>query len=197
VQTPPVLSVTDKVKAAGKKEAKGLKWVEVRASGIHNKGLFASRDIPGETRIIEYIGEKVTKAESERRANLQDEKGRESGEGTVYTFIINDRYDIDGNVPWNDARFANHSCDPNAYTDVIKGRVWLIATRDIKEGKEIVYDYGFDLSYWKDHPCRCGAKRCLGYLVGEDYRAKLKRKLKAREKRKKKQTKLHALHGET
>lgn len=154
--------------------------VEVRRSGIHNHGLFAIQDIPEDTRIIEYVGEKVIKVESERRGNLQDEKGRVTGDGTVYMFTLNDRYDIDGDVAWNDAKYANHSCDPNAYTDVVKGRIWLMAGRDISKGEEIVYDYGFDASYWKDHPCRCGAKRCLGYIVGEDFRAQLKQKLKKR-----------------
>ena len=168
--------------AAGKRGTSEM--VEVRSSGIHNRGLFARCDIPEDARIIEYVGEKITKAESERRANLQDEKGRATGGGTVYIFTLNSRYDIDGNVPWNDARFANHSCDPNAYTDIVKGRIWLMAARDIRKGEEIVYDYGFDLSCWEDHPCRCGAKRCLGYMVGEEYRAKLRRKLRDRRKKK-------------
>lgn len=161
------------------------KWVEVRKSGIHGSGLFAKRRIPKGTRIMEYVGDKITKAESERRSDLQYEQGRASGDGTVYVFILNDRYDIDGNVPGNDAKYANHSCDPNAYTEIVKNRVWMIAEREIRKGEEIVYDYQFDLSYWEQHPCRCGAKRCLGYIVGEDFRNKLKRKLAARERKKK------------
>lgn len=161
-------------------ERRGSTWAEAGASGIHQNGLFASRDIPEDTRIIEYIGDKITKAESERRANLQDEEGRSSGDGVVYIFTLNDRYDIDGNVDDNHARFANHSCDPNAYTDIIDGRVWLRAAREIEKGEEIVYDYGFDLSCWEDHPCLCGAKRCLGYIVGEEFRPEMKRKLKAK-----------------
>ena len=160
--------------------AKRSKWVEVRESDIHNKGLFAKRGIPEDTRLIEYVGDKVTKHESARRANLQDEKGRETGGGTVYIFTLNRRFDIDGNVPWNDARYANHSCEPNAYTDIVEGHIWIRASRDIEAGEEIVYDYGFDLESWEDNPCRCGEDRCLGYIVGDAYRAKLKRKLKAR-----------------
>ncbi|NNC87690.1 MAG: SET domain-containing protein-lysine N-methyltransferase [Akkermansiaceae bacterium] len=175
---------TPQKKAAAKRGTS--KWVKVGQSGIHNNGLFAIRDIPEDTRIIEYVGDKITKAESERRANAQDEKGRATGDGTVYIFTLNSRYDIDGNVPWNFARNANHSCDPNAHTDIVKGRVWLIASRDIKKGEEVVYDYGFDMSHWEDHPCLCGAKRCLGYIVGEEFRAKMKRKIKARRKKEKK-----------
>lgn len=168
------------------KASKPSKWAEVRESGIHQKGLFAKRRIPAGTRIIEYVGEKIIKTESERRRNEQDEKGRASGNGTVYVFIVNDRYDIDGNVPWNIAKYANHSCDPNACSDVIKNRVWLIAERDIRKGEEIVYDYGFEFDGWEDHPCLCGARRCLGYIIAEEFRPRLKKALKARKKADKK-----------
>jgi len=171
------------------KKAGESKWAEVRKSGIHGSGLFAKRRIPKGTRIIEYVGDKLTKAESERRSNLQYEQGHSTGDGTVYVFILNDRYDIDGDVPWNDAKYANHSCDPNAYTEIVKNRVWMMADREIGKGEEIVYDYQFDLSYWKQHPCRCGAKRCLGYIVGEDFRKKLMRKLAAKERKKRKKGK--------
>ena len=162
----------------------GTEWVGVARSGIHNNGLFARKNIPKGTKMIEYVGDKIIKAESERRGNEQDEKGRPTGDGTVYVFTLNDRYDIDGAVDWNDAKNANHSCDPNASTDIIKGHIWLIADRKIKKGEEIVYDYGFDLSYWKDHPCLCGSELCCGYIVGEDYRDELKKKIRAEERKK-------------
>jgi len=165
----------------GKETTKASKWAEVRESGIHQKGLFARRDIPVNTRIIEYIGEKIIKTESERRRDEQDEKGRSTGDGTVYVFIVNSRYDIDGNVQGNAAKYANHSCNPNACTDVRKGRVWLRAARDIAKDEEIVYDYGFDLDFWEVNPCRCGAENCVGYIVAEEHRVKLKRKIKARQ----------------
>jgi SET domain-containing protein len=171
-----------KSKEKGKKSSE-LEWCVVKRSGIHQKGLFAKKDIPEGTRVIEYVGEKVTKAEGERRGQVQDAKGREVGEGTVYIFTLNKRHDIDGNVPWNPARLANHSCDPNCTTDVIRGHIWLIADRDIEKGDEIVYDYNFDLEYYEEHPCLCGAKKCCGYMVGEEYRPKLKKLLKkAKEK---------------
>jgi SET domain-containing protein len=167
----------------------GTEWVGVARSGIHNNGLFAKKDIPKGTKMIEYVGEKIIKAESERRGNEQDELGRPTGDGTVYVFTLNDRYDIDGAVDWNDAKNANHSCEPNASTDIQKGRIWLIADRKIRKGEEIVYDYGFDLSYWRDHPCLCGSKKCVGYIVGEEYRDKLKKKIKAWEKKRAKKEK--------
>jgi uncharacterized protein len=161
----------------------GSEWVGVGRSGIHQNGLFAKKDIPKGTKMIEYVGDKIIKAESERRGNEQDELGRPKGDGTVYVFTLNNRYDIDGAVEWNEAKNANHSCAPNAATDILKGRIWLIAERKIKKGEEITYDYGFDLNYWRDHPCRCGTKKCVGYIVGEEYRAELKKKIKAWEKK--------------
>lgn len=162
-------------------KTKESKWAEVRESGIHQKGLFARRDIPAGTRIIEYVGEKIIKAESERRRDEQDQSGRASGDGTVYVFILNSRYDIDGNVPWNAAKYANHSCEPNACTDVTKRRIWLIASRNIAKDEEIVYDYGFDLECWEENPCRCGAKSCVGHIVAAEYRPKLKAMLEKRQ----------------
>lgn len=171
------------------KLGRGSEWAGVGQSGIHQNGLFAKRDIPEGTRVIEYVGDKIIKAESERRGHEQDELGREKGDGTVYVFTLNDRYDIDGAVDWNDAKNANHSCDPNAEPDIIDGRIWLIALREIKKGEEIVYDYGFDLSHWREHPCRCGSKNCVGYIVGEEYHKKLKKKIKAWEKKQAKKAK--------
>jgi SET domain-containing protein len=184
-------------KATADPELKGgTEWVGVASSGIHNNGLFAKKDIPKGTKMIEYVGDKIIKAESERRGNEQDEQGRPVGNGTVYVFTLNDRYDIDGAVDWNDAKNANHSCDPNAETDIIKGHIWLMSDRKIKAGEEIVYDYGFDLSYWRDHPCLCGSKNCVGYIVGDEYRDKLKKKIKSWKKKQAKQAKMAAEHSD-
>ena len=168
-----------------KQEPVKSEWARTRRSGIHNRGLFAKKDIPKGTRIIEYVGEKLTHAQSEKRGIEHDEQARESGDGTVYMFTLNKRYTIDGNVPWNTAKYANHSCEPNAETDIIKGRIWLIALRGIEKGDEIVYDYNFDIEYYEDYPCLCGSKKCVGYIVGAEYRAKLKRRLKKKAAKKK------------
>ena len=152
--------------------------VRVKRSGIHHRGLFASCHIEKGTRVIEYIGDKVTKTEAERRADKQLNKAEETGDGAVYIFTLNDRYDIDGNASQNTARLANHSCAPNCEADIAKGRIWLIAIRDIKKKEEITYNYNFDIEHFEDHPCRCGAKNCVGYIVGEQYWPKLKKAVK-------------------
>lgn len=171
---------------AAKADVCDSEWCEIRNSPIHGRGLVATRDIPAGTRVIEYVGEKVTKVESERRGEEQYERAEESGEGSVYIFTLNKRYDIDGNVSWNAARLINHSCEPNCETDVIKGRIWIISLREIAAGEELFYNYGFDLDYFEHHPCLCGTDSCVGYIVAEEHWKKLKKEVKKRAKKEKK-----------
>ncbi len=147
--------------------------MEVRDSGIHGRGVFASRDIPKGTRVMEYLGEKITKAESERRAAAQMEAARR-GAGAVYIFELNKRHDIDGNFEWNTARLANHSCDPNCETVIDRGRIWVETLRDVFAGEELTYNYGYDLEDFEDHPCRCGAAGCVGFILAEEFWPELK-----------------------
>ena len=166
------------------------KYIEVRESEIHGTGVFASTKVPKGKKVIEYIGEKITKKESARRSIALIEKNRGSEtDGAVYIFEVNKRHDIDGNIPENTARFINHSCDPNCEPDVIKNRVWLISTRKIKKGEELSYNYGFDLEDYEEHKCRCGAKECIGYITAEDNWPKLKKRLDKKKKKAKKSKK--------
>ncbi|RMD58040.1 SET domain-containing protein-lysine N-methyltransferase [Candidatus Woesearchaeota archaeon] len=160
-------------------------YIKVKRSRIHGTGVFAKKDIPKGTKIIEYVGEKITKAESSRRSDAQIESAKKTNDGAVYIFELNKRYDIDGNVPWNTAKYINHSCNPNCEVEIIRGHIWIISTRDIKKGEELSYNYGFDLEDYEDHPCRCGAENCVGYIAAEDQWPKLKRKLARKKSRKK------------
>ena len=85
------------------------KWVEVRDSEIHGRGVYAACDIAEDTEVIEYVGEPVDKEESERRAWAQMAKAEETGDAAVYIFTLNDDWDLDGSVDWNIARLINHS----------------------------------------------------------------------------------------
>lgn len=147
--------------------------MRLRRSGIHGKGLFALRDIPKGTRIIEYTGRRITKAASDRLVDEQWARGR------IYVFEVTRRYDLDGDTPTNLAKFVNHSCEPNAESDVIRGRVWILALRDVAKGEEVAYDYNFDFDE-HPQPCSCGAAACRGWIVGEDEVAKLRRWLRRR-----------------
>lgn len=152
-------------------------WIEVRQSPIHGYGCFAIKTIPKDTRILQYVGEKITKTESNRRGLLQEERAKKNGDGLVYIFELNKRYDIDGNVPENTARYVNHSCEPNCEAVNIRGRIWYVALRDIEEGEEVFIDYGYDMEHFLDHPCRCGTESCVGYIVHKSQRWRVRRML--------------------
>jgi len=160
-------------------------YIEVRESSIHNKGVFAKRDIPKDTYIIEYIGRKMTKEQSDIRYEEMCElveKGEE--DATVYIFELDDDYDIDGRVPWNTAQWINHSCNPNCETDNTNGHIWIKSIRDIKKGEELSYNYGYNLEDYEDHPCHCGSDNCVGYIVDEDEWPNLKKILEKKKVRK-------------
>lgn len=151
-------------------------FITIQGSSIHNRGVFASADIPKDNRIIEYIGEKITKEESDRREKEQEERAKKDPEkGKIYTFELDEKYSIDGDVPENVAKYINHSCNPNCETDIIDEHIWIIAIRDIKKGEELTYDYCFGLENFEKYPCRCNSENCSGYIVDEEFRDEVKK----------------------
>jgi len=162
---------------------------KVKTSEIHGHGLYATSDIEEDTRIIQYVGEKITKEESKKRALEWEGEARETGEGLVYIFELDDKYDIDGRLGDNPARYMNHSCDGNCEAINSDGQIWIVAIQGISKGDELVYDYGYDMEHFLDHPCLCGSRNCIGYIVREDQRIKVKRLLKSRKKKRGKKNK--------
>jgi hypothetical protein len=149
--------------------------ITYRRSSIHGRGVFARRAISDGTPIIEYTGERITKAESARREAQRLERQRRGGDDSVYVFVLNRRHDIDGRPSRGIARFINHSCAPNCRVEVIRGHIWIVARRDLAADEELTYDYGFPFAEWRLHPCRCGAPRCAGFIVAKDQRWRLRR----------------------
>ena len=139
---------------------------EVKPSPIHGFGVFARRNLPEDTRVLEYLGERLTKAESLRRRKL----------GNFFVFIVTDEFDIDGAVDWNPARFINHSCTPNCDAQMEDERIWIIARRELREGEELSFNYGYNLDDYEDHVCRCGVKECVGFMVGEEHFDEVRRR---------------------
>lgn len=154
-------------------------WAKRGYSKIHGRGLYARCDIPEGTKVIEYVGEKVSKAEADRRDEARRARQEGGADGCVYLFELNQRHDIDGDVSWNTARMINHSCDPNCEPRNLNGHIWIVALRDIPRGAELLYDYGFDFAGWREHPCRCGAVHCVGYIVKKGQRWRVRRILAA------------------
>tara|TARA_B110000014_G_C19713005_1_gene372874 strand:+ start:80 stop:571 length:492 start_codon:yes stop_codon:yes gene_type:complete len=143
----------------------------VKKSRIHGTGVFSTKSIPKGTKIIEYIGEKVTRSEGDRRSEKRIKKYLNSNKvGSVYIFELNSKYDIDGSFLYNKARYINHSCNPNCEVDIIDNKIWISSIKNIKRGEELNYDYGyeFDKEDYKDHPCKCGSKNCIGYIISSD-----------------------------
>ncbi len=156
------------------KNTKSL-YILVRHSTIHGRGVFAKKTIPKGTRIIEYVGEKISKSEAERRAVIPlDRHKQDQTYGAVYLFELNKKHDIDGNVPYNTARHINHSCEPNAETEIICGKIWIIALRAIMKGEEITYNYSYSYEDYHEHRCYCQSQKCVGYIVAEEHWPKMK-----------------------
>lgn len=126
--------------------------VEVRHSRIAGYGVFAVAPIPKGTRILEYTGEKITREEADEREHAD----------RVLLFDLNNGWVIDGD-PWSIAANINHSCDPNSHSEVIRGRLFVIADRDIEVGEEIAYDYMFDPDA-EIYLCACGTAKCRGTI---------------------------------
>ena len=145
-------------------------WL-VKKSKVHGSGVFATKNIPKGKKIIQYIGDKITKSEGDRRSELRIKKYLNSKKtGSVYIFELNKKYDIDGSPLYNKARYINHSCDPNCEVDIIDNQIWISSTKKIKSGEELTYDYGytFDREDYRDHPCRCASKNCIGFIISSD-----------------------------
>lgn len=141
---------------------------EVRGSEIHGRGVYALEPIREGTRILEYVGELISKDESEKRGVAQHKRAVKDGDAAVYIFNVSRKYDIDGDVPWNTARLINHSCEPNCEALQTGRRIYIHALRDIEEGEELTFDYGFDVECYEDHPCSCGTASCVGYIVSRE-----------------------------
>ena len=143
--------------------------VEARDSGIHGRGVYAVMPIRKGTRVIEYLGERISHAEADRR---YEEKGDDDGH--TFLFIASNRTVIDAGVNGNDARFINHSCNPNCETVIEGSRVFIDAIRNIKAGEELGYDYQLTWESTDDaaelalYACRCGAKGCRGTMLDRE-----------------------------
>lgn len=141
-------------------------------------GLFATKPIKKGTRIIRYFG-----------PLLDCNKEKDDAIENKYLFQLTNRWTIDGSVRENVARYINHSCRPNAESDVhkIKRRVYIRAIKNIAPGEEINYDYGTDYfkEYLKPIGCLCAAcekkrKKQRAEARAEKQRLKAKADRKAR-----------------
>jgi SET domain-containing protein len=139
--------------------------------------MFARKDIAQAERIIEYVGQRIDKETSLQRCLDQEEKGRAEGSAMVYIFDLDETTDLDGDVPDNPAKYINHSCEENCEAVNEDDRIYIEALRPIRAGEELVFDYGYDIEFYQSHPCHCGSKGCVGYIVSRSQREELKARL--------------------
>ena len=148
------------------------KLYKKKRSKINNLGLYALTNIKKNTRILQYKGKIITVRESETNPKFDNNKA-------IYLFNLNKKYDLDGDFKYNTARLINHSCDPNCEVDGVGLKLWIYAVKDIKKNEELTYDYGFSFDKdYKDFPCRCGAKKCVGFIVNSQSRWRIKKSRK-------------------
>ena len=147
--------------------------IVTRRSKIHGNGMFATAPIAKGEKLIQYKGKLRTHAQVDAAYGDDDETGH------TFLFTLNDKYVIDANIEGNSARWINHSCAPNCESTTVedpggnpkKDRVFIEASRAIKPGEELTYNYGIVL----DEPhtaklkklwaCRCGSRNCTGTML--------------------------------
>ncbi|MGD0812786.1 MAG: SET domain-containing protein-lysine N-methyltransferase [Verrucomicrobiota bacterium] len=140
--------------------------IRIGPSPIHGLGVFAKTILRRGERVIQYLGEKITKEESARRCERQN----------GFIFSLDDEFDLDGDFDWNPARLVNHSCAPNCEAECLEGRIWITALRDILPGEEITFNYGYDWEAYQEHPCHCGATECVGFILAGKFFGQLRRR---------------------
>lgn len=148
-------------------------FVHAGKSRIEGRGIFAKRKIPKGTRIIEYRGK--------RRALAELLASRtEAGPAPVFVIRLDEETVIDPTTRGNDARFINHSCEPNCEVYVFDRRLYIYAMSDIRCGEELTFDYQLrsaagtvgEEPVIADYPCHCGSRNCRGTMLARPRRNK-------------------------
>ena len=173
-------------KTTGSPAAEANPLYVVKRSKIHGRGVYAARRIRSGTRIIEYVGDRISHDEADSRYEMKTDD-----DGHTFLFVVDDDLCIDAGVGGNAARFINHKCDANCETIIEGRRVFIEAIRTIQPGEELGYDYQLtwestdDPEELKLYACRCGAANCRGTMLDrESVDAKKKKQKKAAAKRK-------------
>jgi len=157
--------------------------IEVRNSEVHGRGVFAVAPIRKGTRIVEYLGDRISHDAADARYEDHDEN-----DNHTFLFIVDKHTVIDAAIGGNDARFINHQCEGNCESVIKNRRVFIDAVRDIAPGQELGYDY--EIGRDKDDPpnvdeiyaCRCGSEKCRGTMLWPAKKPAVKAKSKAKSK---------------
>ena len=149
-------------KSAQNKAWKSVGRIEVRKSGVHGRGVYATKAIPKGTRIIEYAGKRV----------LWESIPEDSEDRRTFLFGLQNGKDvIDPAIGGNEARWINHSCEPNCEAIEENSRIFIYALRDLRPGEELFYDYALEMDeprtkeLEKESECYCGSSTCRGTML--------------------------------
>jgi SET domain-containing protein len=138
-------------------------FLEVRASRVHGLGVFATKSIRKGTRIIEYTGKRI----------LWNDVPNDLDDAHTFLFgLDNGKIVIDPSIGGNEARWINHSCQPNCEAiEEEDERVFIYALRDLRPGEELFYDYALEVDEpvtretEQESKCFCGTSRCRGTML--------------------------------
>lgn len=134
--------------------------IVVRESGVHGRGVYAAQFISKGARIIEYTGERVCW-----------EAAPDDNDPHTFNFGLENGEVINPQIGGNEARWINHSCDPNCEAIEEDDRIFIYAMRNIHADEELVYDYAMEIdepitqASKKKFACYCGASRCRGTML--------------------------------
>lgn len=138
----------------------------VRRSPFHGFGVFATRRIAADTRVLEYTGERISHAEAATR--YDDER---MPHAHTLLFTVDRATVIDGGVGDGIGRYVNHSCAPNCEVFVEDGRIFIETLRELPAGTELTFDYRLrrprplPRDWRRRYACHCGAPRCRGTML--------------------------------
>jgi uncharacterized protein len=143
-----------------RKSRQSVRRIKVRESGVQGRGVYATRFIPEAARIIEYTGQRVFW-----------EAADDENDPHTFIFGLENGEVIDPTIDGNDARWINHSCQPNCEAIEEDNRIFIYAKRDIEAGEELFYDYALEIDEpitdesKKKFACHCGSPNCRGTML--------------------------------
>ena len=150
------------VKKGETKVRKRTSRIEVRESRVHGRGVYATRPIAKGTRIIEYTG---------KRMSWEDAPNDPDSPHT-FNFGLDNGEVIVPEIGGNEARWINHSCQPNCEAiEEDDDRVFIYARRNVRAGEELFYDYALEIDEPRtkeleiEHACCCGTSKCRGTML--------------------------------
>jgi SET domain-containing protein len=135
--------------------------IEVRESGVHGHGVYAMESIANGSRIIEYTGQRVS----------WEGAPNDENDPHTFNFGLDNGEVINPEIGGNDARWINHSCDPNSEAIEEDDRIFIDALRDIQAGEELFYDYALEIDEpiteesKKKFACHCHSPNCRGTML--------------------------------